>query len=201
MTLIPRSRLSLTVWGGTALLMTSPAFAHTGHGDASGFAHGFLHPILGPDHLLAMLAVGLWSGFVMPARLWAGAASFLAAMTLGAALNWAGLALPMVESAILASVLIFGLLVALTRSGQSATLNSASLLAIAGFAAAHGYAHAAEATGNAIGYLSGFLLATAALHLAGIALARRVAQSRAAGLVQAGLGGAIALGGLALMAA
>ena len=61
-------------------LTAAPALAHTGLGDASGFEHGFLHPLTGPDHLLAMLAVGLWSGFVLPHRAWAGAAAFLSAM-------------------------------------------------------------------------------------------------------------------------
>lgn len=75
-------------------LVAAPALAHTGTGHVTGFVHGLEHPIFGPDHLLAMLAVGLWSGFALPGRVWAGAASFLAAMSLGAAASWAGIGVP-----------------------------------------------------------------------------------------------------------
>lgn len=176
-----------------------PALAHTGHGDANGFLHGLQHPIFGPDHLLAMLAVGLWSGFVLPGRFWAGAATFLSAMAVGAGLSWAGVPIPGVETLIVGSVVVFGLLVLLSKPGQSAGLTAASLATIGLFAACHGHAHATEATGDALGYLAGFLIATAALHLAGIGIARAVARGSAAQLVQRGLGGAIAASGLWLM--
>ncbi|MFB2530744.1 HupE/UreJ family protein [Paracoccus sp. p4-l81] len=180
-----------------AALIASPALAHTGVGHADGFVHGLTHPILGPDHLLAMLAVGLWSGFVLPKRLWLGAAAFLAAMAAGAAMSWAGIAYPAVEAVILASVLAFGLLTLVSRRGQAHGLTLAALAMIAAFASAHGHAHATEATGNAAAYLAGFLIATAGLHLVGIALARRVA---AWPLAQPLMGAGIALSGLALMA-
>lgn len=67
--------------------VAAPVLAHTGHGETSGFLHGLGHPILGPDHLLAMLGIGVWSGFALPRRLWVGAVTFLAAMSLGAALS------------------------------------------------------------------------------------------------------------------
>ena len=94
---------------GALAALAGPALAHTGVGEASGFTHGLLHPILGPDHLLAMLAVGLWSGFVLPHRFWAGAATFLSAMTAGAGLSWAGVPLPGVEAMIvlLAAIMAF----------------------------------------------------------------------------------------------
>ena len=175
-----------------------PALAHTGQGAASGFLHGLQHPVFGPDHLLAMLAVGLWSGFVLPSRVWAGAAAFIAAMLLGAGLSWAGIGFPMVEGVIVASVVAFGLLTLASRRGQSALVTGSSLAAIAVFASAHGHAHATEATGHAAAYLAGFLVTTAALHLAGAGLARAVA---ARPLVQQSLGAGIALSGLWLMAA
>jgi len=178
-------------------LMATPALAHTGHGDANGFLHGLTHPMLGPDHLLAMLAVGLWSGFVLPSRFWLGAVAFMAAMALGAGLSWTGVAYPAVESVIGASVLVFGLLTLVSRRGQARAVTTAALAAIAVFASAHGHAHATEAAGNALAYLSGFLISTAALHLAGIALARAVA---ARPLVQQAMGAGIALSGLYLMA-
>ena len=181
-------------------LVAGPALAHTGHGDASGFLAGMSHPVLGPDHLLAMLTVGLWSGFVLPNRFWAGAATFLAAMALGAGLSWSGVAIPMVESWITASVAVFGLLTLLARRGQSAGVTGLSLAAIAAFALCHGHAHATEASGNAAVYLAGFLMATAALHLAGIALARGVANGRTARLLQSALGLGITGAGLLMMA-
>ncbi|WP_101340454.1 HupE/UreJ family protein [Cereibacter azotoformans] len=187
----------------TAALLAAaatPALAHTGHGDASGLVHGLVHPILGPDHLLAMLGVGIWSGFAMPRHLWAGAATFLAAMTAGAGLSWAGVAIPMVETWIVTSVILAGLLVGLARAGQAKAFTALSLTAIAAFAACHGHAHASEATGTVGLYLAGFLVSTAALHVAGIGLARLVARGRAARMVQSAMGAAIAGSGLFLMA-
>lgn len=181
-------------------LIAAPALAHTGHGDASGFEHGFLHPLTGPDHLLAMLAVGLWSGFVLPHRVWAGAATFLSAMGLGAALSWSGVPIPNVETWITLSVAVFGLLTIFARRGQPRAATGASLVTIALFAACHGHAHATEATGDALGYLAGFLIATAGLHVAGIALARSVASGRFARVMQTLMGAGITAGGLLLIA-
>lgn len=179
-----------------AVLIAGPALAHAGHGDASGILHGLAHPLLGADHLLAMVAVGLWSGFVLPGRAWAGAAAFLSAMAAGAGLGWAGIGFPMVETVVLASVVVFGLLTLASRRGQAGAVTAASLAAIAAFAAAHGHAHATDAAGSAAAYLAGFLASTAALHLAGIAMARAAATRRA----QRALGAGIALSGLWLMA-
>jgi len=186
----------------SAVLMAvaAPALAHTGHGDTSGFVAGMSHPVFGPDHLLAMLAVGLWSGFVLPHRFWLGAVTFMAAMAAGAAISWAGIGYPMVEQVILTSVVVFGLLVGVSKPGQAQGLTLASLAMIGVFASAHGHAHASEATGNAFGYLAGFLIATAGLHLAGIGLARVVANGRAARIMQRGLGLGIAGSGLLMMA-
>lgn len=180
-----------------ALLLAGPALAHSGHDATSGLAAGLSHPVLGPDHLLAMLAVGLWSGFVIPERLWLGAASFMAAMAAGAGLSWAGIGLPLVETWILLSVLAFGLLMLVSRRGQPVGLTRASLAMIALFALCHGHAHATEASGHALAYPAGFLIATAGLHLAGIGLARAVAVQP---LAQRALGAGIALSGLYLIA-
>ncbi len=188
------------VFTAALTLLAAPAMAHTGQGDASGFVHGVLHPLTGTDHLLAMLAVGLWSGFAMPRQFWAGAAVFLAAMTAGAGLSWAGVAIPMVETWITLSVVAFGLIVLIAREGQSRLVTAASLTAIGAFAACHGHAHATEAAGNPFGYLSGFLIATTALHLGGIAIARTVATGRAAKILQAVMGAGIAGGGIMLLA-
>lgn len=181
-------------------LIAAPAVAHTGHGATSGLVAGLAHPVLGADHLLAMLAVGLWSGFALPRHFWAGATTFMAAMAVGAGLSWSGLGIPMVEAWITASVAVFGILMLLARRGQSREFTGASLAAIALFALCHGHAHATEASGTVLAYLAGFLISTAALHLAGIGLARAVAQGRAARVAQTALGSAITGAGLLMMA-
>ncbi|AMY68727.1 HupE/UreJ family protein [Frigidibacter mobilis] len=186
-----------TALTAAALLIAGPALAHTGQGDAHGFLHGLQHPVFGPDHLLAMLAVGLWSGFVLPHRFWAGAAAFMVAMAAGAGLSWAGIGFPGVERVIVLSVVAFGLLTLVSRRGQPGWITGVSLLAIGAFASAHGHAHATEATGDAAAYLAGFLISTAALHLVGVVLARAVARKP---MVQQALGAGIALSGLWLMA-
>ncbi|MBK5934740.1 urease accessory protein [Rhodovulum imhoffii] len=174
--------------------LAGPALAHTGHG-AGGAVSGLLHPLGGADHLLAMLAVGLWSGFVLAHRVWRGAAVFMAAMALGALAAWSGLTLPGLEAGILGSVVLFGLLTLAARPGQGRAVTAASLAAIGGFALFHGQAHALEATGSALPYLAGVLAATGALHLAGIGLARTISGRLA---VQQALGVGIALSGVAL---
>ncbi|MCB1388999.1 MAG: HupE/UreJ family protein [Rhodobacteraceae bacterium] len=177
-------------------LTAAPALAHTGHG-AGGLAQGLAHPFLGADHLMAMLAVGLWSGLALPHRAVAGPAAFLAAMLAGAGLGFAGAPLPMVEGMITLSVVLFGLLVLTARPGQPARLTAATLAAVALFGTFHGYAHAAEATGNALAYVAGFLTASTALHLAGMALARAVASAR---LLRLAAGAGVLASGLALIA-
>lgn len=177
--------------------LAAPAMAHTGHDHVFGLGAGLVHPLTGADHLLAMVAVGLWSGFVLPRRVWAGAAAFLSAMLAGAGLAWAGLDFPMVETAITASVVVFGLLTLVARRGQSGAVTGVSLAAIAAFGLAHGHAHAVEATGAATAYVAGVLAATAALHLAGITVARAVAARPVAQKV---LGAGIAVSGLLMMA-
>lgn len=177
------------------LLAGEAAFAHPGAGHASGFEMGLVHPVLGLDHLLAMVAVGLWSGLALRRRVWLGAAVFLAAMLGGALLGLSFGSGALTEPGILASVVLFGLLAAVAHPAQRRAINTVSLAAIGGFALFHGQAHAAEASGAIAPYMAGFLLSTAALHLAGIALARMVAaRSR----LRWALGGAIALSGVAL---
>ncbi|MCP1198372.1 HupE/UreJ family protein [Notoacmeibacter sp. MSK16QG-6] len=184
---------------GVALaFVAAPAMAHTGHGATDGLLHGLQHPILGVDHLLAMLAVGLWSGFVLPTRVWSGAAMFIAAMVVGGVLSLTGIAIPGVEYAILFSVLLFGMLVLVSKRGQARSLTMLSLGAIGFFASAHGYAHASEASGAIDQYFAGFLISTAGLHALGIAFARLVAGQP---LAQRAIGGAIILSSLSLAVA
>ena len=172
-------------------LVASPALAHTG-GDVSGFHAGFVHPFLGLDHLMAMLAVGVWSA-VQPARLaWRGPAVFVAVLAVGAMLGASGVALPFVEPGILASVVILGAMIA----GAGLLPASAGLVVIAGFALLHGHAHGTEAVGALATYMTGFVTASALLHVAGYGAGRLVAGIRF-GMAVTGL--AVAAGGLALI--
>ncbi len=171
-------------------LFAGTASAHTGH-TPSGFVGGLAHPFLGLDHLLAMIAIGLWAAQQGGRALWAVPASFVGAMLLGGTLAWSGWALPHVESIISLSVLVLGLLIATRR--QASLVAGMTIAAV--FALFHGTAHGLEMP-QAVSpmlYACGFVLATACLHGAGIAcsLAGRHALR--------GAGAGIAATGLALM--
>lgn len=178
------------------------AAAHTGHGTESfftGLAHSF-----GLDHLLAMVAVGLWSVFALPARrAWAGPATFLLALACGALVGTGGTAAALLEPALAASVVMFGVLLwAAVRRGPARN-GTAGLGLVAAAAALHGLAHGAEAPGSAgfAGYAAGFMLSCAALHLggaiAGLGL-RRWLTERATQVV-GGMGLACGVAGVALL--
>lgn len=160
-------RLRPAVAAGLALAAGSAA-AHTGEHSISGFASGFTHPFAGLDHLLAMVAVGLWAVKQGGRALWAVPTAFVLAMVAGGVLaGWGGAPLPHLETGIAASVLVLGLAV-LMRRQIPVTLGAA---VAAGFALFHGYAHGLEmpqAAAPAL-YGLGFVTATAALHAAGIA--------------------------------
>ena len=161
-------------------LVPTLAHAHPGHGAATGgIGWGLAHPFSGLDHILAMIAVGLWAVQLGKRALWLLPLSFVFSMAAGAALGVGGVHLPLVEPAILASVIGLGALVAFaTRLPLGA---SAALVSIA--ALFHGQAHGSEMPANASGLVTaaGFILATAALHATGIALGltlQRTAQQR-----------------------
>jgi len=170
------------------------ALAHPGHESASFFT-GFTHPLGGLDHLLAMLAVGLYAARQPGATRWMLPAGFVLAMLAGAGLGAIGVALPAVEAGIAASVLVFGLLIALAARLPL----TVSLPLVAAFALFHGHAHHAEMGGaSLVTYAAGFALATSLLHGAGYAIARWMPQTRVgnaikrvAGLLVAGVGGAM----------
>jgi urease accessory protein len=178
------------------------AAAHTGHGTESFFT-GLAHPF-GLDHLLAMGAVGLWSVFALPARrAWAGPATFLLALALGALAGAGGVAAGLLEPALAASVVMFGwlLLAAVRRKPGNGGATGLGLVAMA--AALHGLAHGAEAPGSSgfAAYAAGFMLTCAVLHLggalAGLGLRRWLAER--APQVVGGLGLALGGAGLALL--
>lgn len=185
-----------TLLAVAALLPAQSAFAHTGVGATTGLGAGFLHPLEGLDHVLAMVTVGLWSGFVLPRRFWVGAVTFMASMALGAGFGFLSGPLPFVETGIVLSIIVFGLLTLFASPAQVRGVTLASLAAIAGFALFHGHAHAAEASGAALAYVAGFLLSTGLLHLGGIGLARIIARRT---LMVRGIGAAVATGGAAML--
>ncbi|WP_263261553.1 HupE/UreJ family protein [Pseudomonas sp. RIT-PI-S] len=172
------------------LLLPALASAHPGHGD--GVLAGASHPLSGLDHLLAMVAVGLWAAQQQGRGRWALPCTFLAAMLLGGVLGFAGVSLPGLESGIAASVLALGLAVALAIRPPLPL----AMLATAGFALCHGLAHGLElpAMASAWTYALGFIGATALLHGAGFALARWMPRAAAPLVRLAGLGAAIAGG-------
>jgi len=183
------------------LLVATPALAHPGHETGGfmtgGLAHGFLHPLGGLDHVLAMVAVGLIAARIGGRAILLVPAAFLGMMALGGAAGAMGWVLPHVETAIALSVLVLGLVLAL---GVVPPVAGAMAL-VGAFAVFHGFAHGAEMPGAASGlaYGLGFLAATALLHAAGLGLglaARRV-QTRPALRVA---GAALAAAGLGLLA-
>jgi len=180
----------------TLLLSPALAFAHPGH-DHAGVMSGLAHPLFGLDHLLAMLAVGLWAAQQRGAARWALPLTFVATMLFGGLLGFAGIEIPLMETGIAGSVLALGLLVALAVRPPLAI--AAGLTAL--FAASHGVAHGLElpALSSPWGYAAGFVAATAALHAAGYAVARSLPQAAAPLVRIAGV--ASALTGAWLLAA
>lgn len=176
-------------------LVAGSALAHPGHGTAT-FSSGFAHPFGGVDHLLAMLAVGLYAASQSGRQRWMLPAAFVSMMVAGAALGAAVPGLPMVEAGISASVLVLGLLIAFAARMPLV----AAVPMVGAFALCHGYAHAAEAgAGSLVQFAVGFVAATALLHGLGYAVARWMPESAPARAAKRVLGGAIALTGVALL--
>jgi urease accessory protein len=168
------------------LLALAPheVLAHTGIGDASGFLHGVMHPIGGIDHVLAMVAVGLFAAHLGGYALFLVPASFVTMMAAGGVVGLYGIPIPFVESGIALSIVVLG-----------------AVRLVGLFAIFHGHAHGAEMPMDmsALGYGAGFLLATALLHAMGVGLglaltriarepARRISQVGGAFITLAGLG-------------
>lgn len=156
------------VAGLLASWAASPALAHSGTGLSGGVVSGLLHPVTGPDHLLAMVAVGLWGAFLGRPLLVALPVIFPSVMALGGVLGMANVPLPNVELGIALSVVVLGLAIALAFRAPVWL----ACLVVAAFAIFHGYAHGQElpSAADPLGYSLGFVLATGALHLIGIAL-------------------------------
>ncbi|MBD9648064.1 HupE/UreJ family protein [Ensifer sp. ENS09] len=174
----------------------APAFAHLNPAEHGSFAAGFSHPLFGLDHILVMIAVGLWAAQIGGRALWVVPTAFVSMMAVGFALAVAGVGLPFVEPAILASVVALGLLVAM-----AVRLDIAASAAIVGvFALFHGHAHGGElGSAGALAFSVGFILATAALHVAGIGLGIALQRLSGSGLLARVFGGLTALAGAALI--
>jgi urease accessory protein len=193
------SRLAITSLA-LATLLPSAAYAHTGVGNTNGFAHGFMHPIGGLDHVLAMVAVGFLAARLSGRTLWLLPLSFVTMMIAGGIAGAGGIGLPFVELGISGSILVLGFVIALGRQ-----IPTPVAMALAGFFAIfHGHAHGTEMPVDAAGfaYGAGFALATAFLHAAGLAVG--IGADRPVGAWSAKAsrvaGGVMAAAGAGLMA-
>ena len=178
-----------------ALLLATPAFAHTGEG-SGGFLAGLAHPVFGPDHVVAMIAVGLWGAFLGAPAIFLLPIVFPLVMAFGGVLGMLGAPLPAVETGIASSAIVLGVMVALAARPP---LWIAAVL-VGAFAIFHGYAHGRELPdgANAVAYSAGFVIATGLLHLTGIAFGL-LTRWPAGRLAVRGAGGVVALVGLAYL--
>ena len=197
-----RSTIVRAIASVLAVVASSPAFAHFGAaGHVHGFTQGFMHPNGGLDHILAMVAVGMFSANLGGRALWQVPTAFVFMMAAGGALGAAQMGLPFVEIGIAMSVIVLGGFVAMRLPLSSA----AAMAIVAFFAIFHGYAHGSEMPIDSSGlqFAIGFMLATALLHIGGIAIglgiienADRISATR---LVKVS-GTAMSLAGVGLMA-
>jgi urease accessory protein len=167
-----------------AFLMASPliANAHVLPNEGTSFSTGLHHPLHGLDHLLAMVAVGLWAVQMGRKSIYWIPLSFVTVMALGGMIGFTGIHIPWMEQGIIASVLILGMLIA----GTIRLPTKAAMALVAVFALFHGYAHGVEMSANfhTLSYSAGFLLSTVLLHLTGIIVAGLAKQYRFDALIR-----------------
>ncbi|MEM1387537.1 MAG: HupE/UreJ family protein [Pseudomonadota bacterium] len=178
--------------------LANPALAHIGgHGQAGGFVSGLIHPVVGWDHVLAMVAVGLWGAFLGNPAIWILPVVFPMVMALGAVIGILGLPLPAVEIGIALSAVVLGVMIGL--AARPPIWVAAIIVGL--FAVFHGYAHGAELPNavSAYAYAGGFVIATGLLHMAGIAFGL-VVKWPAGRMAVRGAGGVISLAGVAFLA-
>ena len=162
--LIPKNHLLILV----ALLWPVAVYAHVETGSATGFASGLSHPVSGLDHVLAMIAVGLWGAQLGTPAVWVLPVAFPMVMALGGTLGLMGLPLPGVELGIALSALVLGVMVGWEQRPPLAV----AAIIVGFFAVFHGHAHGTELPEGASGiwYSVGFVMATGMLHATGIAI-------------------------------
>jgi len=177
-------------------LLPTGTLAHETEGVAGGFVSGFTHPLFGWDHVVAMVAVGLWGAFLGPPAIWLLPIVFPLVMAGGAALGIANFPLPAVELGIAASAVVLGILVA--TAAKPSLWIAAVIVGV--FAIFHGYAHGAElpAAADALAYAGGFVVGTGMLHAIGIAFGLVSEWNWGKVAVQAA-GGVIAVVGMAFL--
>ncbi|HET6378040.1 MAG TPA: HupE/UreJ family protein [Methylocella sp.] len=186
---------SLALW----CLAAFPAFAHVGQGHTEGFAHGFVHPLTGLDHVIAMAAAGLYAAILGGRRLWLVPMAFIACMISGGSLGYGGIPFPQVEEGIGASVVVLSLAVALGFELPAV----AAMMLVGVFAVFHGHAHGSEGAelSSFLPYAAGFSAATALLHLTGIGLGIGLSRLKKAPslALRRSAGAAGALAGVAIL--
>ncbi|QDG77699.1 HupE/UreJ family protein [Labrenzia sp. PHM005] len=177
--------------------VSSPALAHSSGGYGGGFISGFVHPILGWDHVAAMVAVGLWGAFLGAPSIWILPVVFPLVMALGCVMGILGIPVPAVETGIAMSAVVLGLLIAFAIKAPVWV----SAVLVGAFAIFHGYAHGTElpASANAFAYAVGFVIATGLLHLVGIGFGHLI-KWPAGRVAVRGAGGIISLAGVAFLA-
>lgn len=180
----------------TLTISTFPAFAHSGDGYGGGFVAGFTHPILGWDHVAAMVAVGLWGAFLGAPAIWILPVVFPLVMAFGAVAGIIGIPVPAVETGIALSAVVLGLMIVFAVKPP---IWIAAVI-VGSFAIFHGYAHGTElpATVNAFAYAVGFVISTGLLHLIGIGFGLLV-RWPAGRVAVRGAGGLISLAGVAFL--
>jgi urease accessory protein len=168
-------RTALRIAAALLALAPTVAFAHPGH-DGASLVSGFLHPLGGLDHIIAMVAVGVLAARLGGRALWLVPTSFVSAMAVAGVAASAGMGLPYVETGIAVSVVVLGAIVGL----RVAMPIAAAMGLVAFFAIFHGYAHGIEMpeTVSGLAYGLGFIVATALLHGTGIGLGLAIAGGR-----------------------
>lgn len=182
-----------------AMLLPTAALAHTGVHGASGFEHGFVHPVSGLDHILAMVMVGVFAYQLGGRALWLVPTTFVLVMTAGNVLGMAGVNVPFVETGIALSIIVLGVAVAFDVKAPTA----AAMGVIGFFAIFHGHAHGAEMPGDAGGlaYAAGFMIATAMLHIVGIGIGLMIGRTgeQYSNVIARSAGGFAAVAGIGLL--
>jgi urease accessory protein len=174
--------------------MTAPAFAHLNPAEHGSLMSGISHPFSGADHVLAMVAVGLWAAQIGGKARYIVPTTFISMMAVGFLMAMGGIQLPFVEPGILASVIGLGLLVALAVRVPA----SASAAVVGVFALFHGHAHGGElGAATPLSFAVGFVIATAVLHMIGLGIGMVIASRRP--LLARTLGVFTALGGALLV--
>jgi urease accessory protein len=184
--------LATAIW----LLLGTSLWAHEDAGMAGGFISGLTHPLFGFDHVVAMIAVGLWGAFLGSPALWILPVVFPVVMAFGGALGVLGVEIPLVETGIAASAVVLGLMVALALRPKIAI----AAVIVGAFAIFHGHAHGTELpeAASPLAYSIGFMISTGLLHLAGIGFGHFTRWPQGILAVRAG-GGAIALVGVGFL--